>query len=76
MKVRAPFHVGMTFERGWELFSWRMMHEWFDVRWDYYFCQRLATQNDRLVLQMELGKWKRGRKFVRRALPDEGRSRT
>jgi hypothetical protein len=53
VKVRAPFHVGQTFEHGWELFGWQMMHEWFNLRWDYYFTQRLQTQLQRLMLRHE-----------------------
>jgi hypothetical protein len=67
VKVRAPFHVGLTFERGWELFSFRAMAEWVnEVRWDYYFCQRLASQPERLLLQRDFEKWRSRRKYVSR----------
>jgi hypothetical protein len=63
MKVCAPFHVGTTFDHGWELFSFRAMVEWFDdVRWDYYFSQRLASQGDRLMLCRDLERWQKSRK--------------
>ena len=67
MKVRAPFHVATTYQRSWELFSFRGMVEWVgEVRWDYYFCQRLASQCERLKLRSEFEKWRLRRKFVRR----------
>jgi hypothetical protein len=63
MKIRAPFHVGTTFEQGWELFSFRPMVEWIgEVRWDYYFTQRLQTQAERLKLRHECEKALFGRK--------------
>jgi hypothetical protein len=55
-KVKAPFHVAHTFEFGWELFAYKMMHEWFNVRWDYYFTQRLQSQVERLMLKHECEK--------------------
>jgi hypothetical protein len=67
VRVRAPFHVAATYEQGWELFSFRAMVEWIgEVRWDYYFCQRLASQGQRLLLRMDFEKWLLRRKFVRR----------
>jgi hypothetical protein len=56
MKVRAPFHVGYTFEFGWELFAYKSMFEWFNVEWDYYFTQRLQSQVERMVLYHECQK--------------------
>lgn len=67
MRVRAPFHVATTFEQGWELFSFRAMAEWiYEIRWDYYFSQQLATQGERLLLRRDFEVWLSRRKFVKR----------
>jgi hypothetical protein len=60
VKVRAPFHVAATFEQGWELFSFRAVDQWFnDIRWGYYFSQRLASQAEQLLLMQELDVWRK-----------------
>lgn len=75
MKVRAPFHVAMTYQHGWELFSFRAMVEWVgEVHWDYYFSQRLATQGERLGLRSAFEKWHLRRKYCRK--PARTSSRT
>jgi len=70
VKVRAPFHVGVTFALGWELFSFRAMVEWFgDPKWDYYFTQRLASQGEQLALRHNFEVWRSRRSArVRRAV--------
>jgi len=65
MKVRAPFHVGTTYEQGWELFSFRAMAEWInEIKWDYYFSQRLTSQAERLLLRRDFEVWRSRRKYV------------
>jgi len=72
MRVRAPFHVASTFEQAWELFSFRSMVEWIgEVRWDYYFSQRLASQGERLLLRRDFEVWLSRRKFVNRRVRAE-----
>lgn len=66
--VKAPFHVGEDFERDWILFSFRAELAFIDeIMWDYFKCQRLATQAQQLTLRSQFEKWHSRRKYVSRA---------
>jgi hypothetical protein len=70
MKVRAPFHVGEEWGGDWILFGFRAEFSQLDrVQWDYWRSQRLASQGDRLRLQMEA---RPGRKNRRNRLAPTG----
>ena len=74
MKIKAPFHVGADYGGDWILFALRIELSFVDETfWDYFRCQRLATQNQQLQLRSEFEKWKMRRKFVSRRRKVEGR---
>jgi hypothetical protein len=67
MRIKAPFHVGTDFGFDWILFAFRAELAWIDqVMWEYFQCQRLATQRQRLKLQSDFEKWQRKQKRGRR----------
>lgn len=41
VKVKAPFHIALTYEGRWELYAYRMGLAWFSFVWDYWFSMRL-----------------------------------
>lgn len=74
MKVKAPFHVGEDFDHDWLLFALRVELSFIDETvWDYFKCQRLVTQAQRLTLRSEFEKWLSRRKFCRKKRNEQAR---